>query len=271
MADPFTGKYPVTQTWEKHLINAGPTLGGVDYGMDVGTPLPASSGGVFEWVTALTLVKPRWYNTGLGYAAAVRHPDGTRTVYGHCSGRMARAGSTVVAGQVLALSGGAKGTPGAGKSTGAHVHCHDVLPDGTTRARPFTTGGGASGSAGTGTPAPIPDPALEVSEMKFLYTPAGATTTARYALIDLVAFRSAGGVLVTDVQATAENYSRICPTPAVTVTREEFVASVTAANLFVEQVVNASFASAPVAVPSVPSAAEIADAVADEQAERLQA
>jgi hypothetical protein len=170
----------------------------------------------------------------------------------------------------LALSGGAKGTPGAGKSTGAHVHCHDVLPDGTTRARPFTTGGGSSGSAGTGTPAPIPEPALEVSEMKFLYTPAGATTTARYALIDLVAFRSAGGVLTTDVQATAENYSRICPTPAVTVTREEFNASVTAANLFVQQVVNASFASAPAAAAG-PSAAEIADAVADEQAERLQA
>jgi murein DD-endopeptidase MepM/ murein hydrolase activator NlpD len=234
LADPFAGRYPVTQTWTQHLVNAGPTLGGVDYGRDVGTPLPASSGGVFEWVTALTLFKPKWYNTGLGYAAAVRRPDGTRTIYGHCSGRMARAGSTVAAGQVLALSGGAKGTPGAGKSTGAHVHCHDVLPDGTTRARPFTTGGGASGSAGTGTTTPIPEPALEVSEMKYIHAPAGATTKPLWALIDLVAFRSTGGVKVTTELVEAEDYSRVCPTDAVTLTREQFNESVLAANRLVE-------------------------------------
>lgn len=133
MQNPFAGLTP-SQTWEEHLANAGPTLGGVDYAMAVGTPLPVLSG-VLEWVTPATPVaqRPAWYNTGLGNAAAYRRPDGTRTVYGHCS--KVRADGVVLSGNT-------------GKVTGdGHVHVHDVLADGTTRARPFSTGGGAGGFA----------------------------------------------------------------------------------------------------------------------------
>jgi hypothetical protein len=77
--------------------------------------------------------------------------------------------------------------------------------------------------------------------MKYLSAPAGATTPPIYALIDLVAFRAQGGSKVTTVLETAKNYSRVCPTPAESVTREELNASVLAARLFVEQDVNASF------------------------------
>src|SRR5690606_33387545 len=46
---------------------------------------------------------------------------------------------------VIAQSGGAEGDPGAGTSTGAHVHIHDVLPNGVTRAPAFSTISGWAG------------------------------------------------------------------------------------------------------------------------------
>jgi hypothetical protein len=150
MTDYYTGKYVITQTWKQHIANAGPSLGGVDYKMSQGTHLKSASAGVFEWVTPLTLFKPRWYNTGLGYAAAVRRPDGTRTIFGHCSKKAIANGSKVTDGQVIAYSGGAPGTPGAGKSTGPHLHTHDVLSNGTTRVYPFSTAPSGGGSGGGG-------------------------------------------------------------------------------------------------------------------------
>lgn len=65
-----------------------------------------------------------------------------------------------------------------------------------------------------------------------------------WAGIDLVAFRSQGGVIVTDKQGTAEDLSRVYPFPAEEVTREELNNSVIAARLWVEQVVNASIGTA---------------------------
>lgn len=145
MTDYFTGKYVISQTWAEHVINTGKpgsVMGGVDYKMGIGTALPAASDGVLEWVTPSTPLtqRPAWYNTGLGNAAAIRRPDGTRTIYGHAS-RVVSPGQPIKNGEVRVWSGDS------GKVTGPHLHTHDVQANGTTRVYPFSTitGGGGSG------------------------------------------------------------------------------------------------------------------------------
>lgn len=59
---------------------------------------------------------------GYGYGVILKMADGTSTVIGHMSRVDVRAGETLRAGTYLGASGGTPGTPGAGKSTGAHVH-----------------------------------------------------------------------------------------------------------------------------------------------------
>ncbi|MDB4978868.1 MAG: peptidase [Candidatus Peribacteria bacterium] len=63
-------------------------------------------------------------NNGLGYnSIIVQHSDGRSTEYGHVSKILVQEGQSVAEGDVIALSGGDPGTPGAGAyTTGAHVH-----------------------------------------------------------------------------------------------------------------------------------------------------
>lgn len=59
---------------------------------------------------------------GYGYFA-IKHPNGFVTVYGHVSEIKVEKHDFVEAGQLIALSGGAPGTPGAGvMSSGPHLH-----------------------------------------------------------------------------------------------------------------------------------------------------
>jgi hypothetical protein len=119
--NPLTGRYPLTQSWEAHLRNAGPTLGGEDYAMPVGTRLP-DLGGDVEYVAEGQRTTLPWYNAGLGNAVCFRRADGSGTVMGHLSGIDGR----------VPLSGNS------GRSTGPHVHVHDIDTDGYTRLRPFS-------------------------------------------------------------------------------------------------------------------------------------
>jgi len=185
---PFFDDFPVTQTWEQHIRNAGERLGGVDYVMPVGTPLPGLPG-VLEWVTPETppAARPAWYNTGLGNAAAYRYPDGTRTVYGHCS--------RVDAGQVFSGN--------TGRSTGPHVHVHDVLADGRTRTRPFTL---------TPKPKPLTPDFLE-DTMSYKYIWNGIShpnPAARYALLSV---HLPGGYIESSQLADAKGFSGMSPNP----------------------------------------------------------
>lgn len=67
--------------------------------------------------------------TGYGYFA-IKHPNGFMTVYGHISEINLKKFDKVTAGQLIAKSGGAKGTPGAGPMTsGPHLH-YEVFKNG---------------------------------------------------------------------------------------------------------------------------------------------
>ncbi len=62
-------------------------------------------------------------DNGLGFnSITIEHAGGFVSLYGHVSKFHVRVGEAVVAGQVIAKSGGRPGTAGAGFSTGPHLH-----------------------------------------------------------------------------------------------------------------------------------------------------
>ena len=86
---------------------------GVDFAVPVGTNVRAAAGGTV--ITAGRL-------GGYGNVVIVDHGAGTTTRYAHLSQILARPGQRVGQGDVIALSGGARGAPGSGTSTGPHLH-----------------------------------------------------------------------------------------------------------------------------------------------------
>jgi murein DD-endopeptidase MepM/ murein hydrolase activator NlpD len=90
--------------------------GGIDYKMPVGTPVLAAADGIVETVTTQS-GGARSY----GNYIVLKH-DGFFTYYAHLSKFSVKVGDVVRQGQMIGLSGGAKGAPGAGSSTGPHLH-----------------------------------------------------------------------------------------------------------------------------------------------------
>lgn len=84
----------------------------VDIGVPPGQPVYAMRGGTVREVND---------PARCGYGLAVTDQDGAEWIYCHAS-RLTVLAGTVAAGQELMLSGGQPGTPGAGSSTGAHLH-----------------------------------------------------------------------------------------------------------------------------------------------------
>jgi len=70
----------------------------------------------------LTNSTSQWAFGGAGNTVAILHPNGVVTSYGHIATSLVNVGDYVSQGQVIALMGGYPGTPGAGLSTGCHVH-----------------------------------------------------------------------------------------------------------------------------------------------------
>ena len=98
---------------------------GADFGVPVGTPLLAYADGTITTVTN----QPK----GAGYYVTVTHGFSAsdnitgasgelKTQYMHMSRQDVKVNDKVTAGQVLGLSGGAPGSPGAGNTTGPHLH-----------------------------------------------------------------------------------------------------------------------------------------------------
>ena len=70
-------------------------------------------------------------DNGLGFnSLVIEHAEGIATLYGHVSKFLVSEGDQVRAGDIVALSGGIPGTPGAGNmTTGAHLH-FQMIKDG---------------------------------------------------------------------------------------------------------------------------------------------
>ncbi|WP_367123121.1 peptidoglycan DD-metalloendopeptidase family protein [Streptomyces phytohabitans] len=131
--NPFSG-YTMTGTWQEHLDRG--SLGGLDYGMAVGTPLPAAGGGT---VTNIP-------NNGTGgHTVTISHGNGYRTQYMHLSEFVLGNGAQIASGGIVGLSGGAPGAPGSGSSTGPHAHWHMIDPNGV-RINPLTFLGDGGGT-----------------------------------------------------------------------------------------------------------------------------
>lgn len=80
-----------------------------------GDPIFAAAGG------EVLRVEYGW-NSGAGNYVTISHPNGVVTFYGHLATIFVQPGQKVSQGQIIALMGGQPGTPGAGISTGCHLH-----------------------------------------------------------------------------------------------------------------------------------------------------
>ena len=80
---------------------------GIDFDANTGDPVAAAAGGVVSFSGV---------KSGYGNVVEVDHGNGYRTLYGHNSRLLVRAGDIVRAGQTLARAGST------GRSTGPHVH-----------------------------------------------------------------------------------------------------------------------------------------------------
>jgi murein DD-endopeptidase MepM/ murein hydrolase activator NlpD len=86
---------------------------GIDIKMDVGSNVMASAAGTVTFAGDAE---------GYGNTIEILHPDRTKSLYGHLSKISVAVGDIVSEGKVIGLSGGKKGAPGAGGSTGPHLH-----------------------------------------------------------------------------------------------------------------------------------------------------
>ena len=91
--------HPISKKYRRHT--------GIDYGAPRGTPIHATAGGTVEFAGR---------RNGYGKLVIIRHPNGFKTYYGHCSRLLVKKGTRVKQGQVIAKVGRT------GQATGPHVH-----------------------------------------------------------------------------------------------------------------------------------------------------
>jgi len=86
---------------------------GTDLRCSVGTPVYAAAGGYVAW---------NKLGKAYGNYLMIVHPGNIATIYGHLSKFVAHPDMYVQRGDLIGYSGGMPGQPGAGLSTGPHLH-----------------------------------------------------------------------------------------------------------------------------------------------------
>lgn len=109
---PLNGNPRISCDHQCHLRRG--SAGGTDYAVGVGTPVYAPfAGRVVRQIHPLS-----------GWRVGILAPNGHDFWGFHLSGWVAPNGAQAEEGQLIAHSGGAIGHPGAGSSTGPHLHAH---------------------------------------------------------------------------------------------------------------------------------------------------
>jgi len=96
---------------------------GIDWATPVGSNVYAMEDGIVQ------VSEDRKEKVGYGRQIRIRHDEGL-SIYGHLSKRLVQVGDSVVAGQLIGLTGGARDDPYSGNSTGAHLHAEYRLNSG---------------------------------------------------------------------------------------------------------------------------------------------
>ena len=98
-----------------HLYNA------IDIANHCGSPIYAVAQGKVLRVKFTLSRSPSVYG-GAGNHLTILHPNGVVSFYGHLLHSYVKTGDEVSQGQIIARMGGEPGTPGAGRTTGCHLH-----------------------------------------------------------------------------------------------------------------------------------------------------
>lgn len=112
---PLGSSYFIYPHSARHITQGLHWYNAIDFGGKCGDPIYATAAGTVQ------RVKYGW-NGGAGNYLTILHPNGVVTMYGHVQKSWVAPGQTVSQGDIIALMGGKPGTPGAGISTGCHVH-----------------------------------------------------------------------------------------------------------------------------------------------------
>ena len=88
--------------------------GGIDLGCKVGTEIKSIADGNVTAAGAL--------DDKCGDGVSIEHADGFKSSYCHLSAVKVKKGDQIQQGQIIGLSGGEPGAPGAGNSKGPHLH-----------------------------------------------------------------------------------------------------------------------------------------------------
>jgi murein DD-endopeptidase MepM/ murein hydrolase activator NlpD len=104
-----------------HGFKWGGTHVGVDWIVPVGTPIPSIKDG--------EVIESAQDSKTYGGYVLIKHDDGYGSLYAHLSKLKVKRGDNVKGGDIIGLSGGVPGTPGAGASQGYHLH-FEIRPPG---------------------------------------------------------------------------------------------------------------------------------------------